>query len=90
LAGWWGLPRPIIKIPPRRKRGRDPGLGELPKIWGFPFNIYAMAWYVLYKIRHPRFNIFAMAEVAMYVPNKRYYIEKLQILMQKTVYVQVL
>ena len=27
------------------------------------------------------FNIFAMAEVAMDVPNKRYYIEKLQILM---------
>jgi len=26
------------------------------------------------------FNIFAMAEVAMDVPNKRYYIEKLQIL----------
>jgi len=33
-------------------------LWELPKIWGFPFNIYAMA------------------EVAMDVPNKRYYIEK--------------
>ena len=27
------------------------------------------------------FNIFAMAEVAMDVPNKRYYTEKLQILM---------
>jgi len=27
------------------------------------------------------FNIFAMDEVAMDVPNKRYYIEKLQILM---------
>jgi len=27
------------------------------------------------------FNIFAMAEIAMNVPNKRYYIEKLQILM---------
>jgi len=27
------------------------------------------------------FNIFAMAEVAMDVPNKRYYIEKVQILM---------
>jgi len=27
------------------------------------------------------FNIFAMAEVAINVPNKRYYIEKLQILM---------
>jgi len=31
------------KIPPRRKRGRGPGLGELQKIWGFTFNIYAMA-----------------------------------------------
>ena len=30
---------------------------------------------------HVPFNIFAMAEVAMDVPNKRYYIEKLQILM---------
>jgi len=28
-----------------------------------------------------RFNIFAVAEVAMDVPNKRYYLEKLQILM---------
>ena len=27
------------------------------------------------------FNIFVMAEVAMDVPNKRYYIEKLRILM---------
>ena len=27
------------------------------------------------------FNIFAMTQVAMDVPNKRYYIEKLQILM---------
>jgi len=33
------------------------------------------------------FNIFAMAEVAMDVPNKRYYIEKLQILMQKTEFI---
>ena len=24
----------------KRKGGRCPGLGELPKIWGFPFNIY--------------------------------------------------
>jgi len=31
------------------------------------------------KINHP-FNIFAMAEVAVDVPNKWYYIEKLQIL----------
>jgi len=36
--------------------------------------------YVLYEIRHP-FNIFAMAEVAMDVRNKRYYIEIMQILM---------
>ena len=26
----------------RRKSGRGPGLGELPEIWGFPFNISAM------------------------------------------------
>ena len=31
------------KITRRRKGGRGPGLGELPKIWGFPFNICAMA-----------------------------------------------
>jgi len=30
------------KITRRRKGGRGPGLGELPKIWGFPFNIYTM------------------------------------------------
>jgi len=29
------------------------------------------------------FNVFEMAEVAADVPNKRYYIEKLQILMHK-------
>ena len=29
----------------------------------------------------PPFNIFAMAEVAMDVPNKRYYIDRLQISM---------
>jgi len=37
------------KIPARRKRGRDPGLGELPKIWGFLFNIYAMAESIDFK-----------------------------------------
>jgi len=37
----WGLPRPIITR--KRKGGRGPGLGELPEIWGFPFNIYIMA-----------------------------------------------
>ena len=26
-----------------RKGGRGPGLGELPKIWGFPFSIYTVA-----------------------------------------------
>jgi len=37
------------------------------------------------------FNIFAMAKVAMDVPKKRYYIEKLQILMKKNrVYIRVL
>jgi len=29
--------------PIRRKSGCGPGLGELPEIWGFPFNISAMA-----------------------------------------------
>jgi len=27
------------RIPPKRKRGRGPVLGELRKIWGFPFKI---------------------------------------------------
>jgi len=31
------------KITHRGKRRRGPGLGELPKIWRFPFNIYTMA-----------------------------------------------
>jgi len=31
------------KIRRRRKSGHGPELGELPKIWGFPFNIYTMA-----------------------------------------------
>jgi len=34
-----GLPRAIIKSHPKEKIGRDPGLGELPKIWGFPCDI---------------------------------------------------
>ena len=38
------------KILPRRKRGRGPGLGKLPKIWGFPFNIYAMAESIDFKL----------------------------------------
>jgi len=35
------LPRAIIKSH-AEKGGRGPELGELPKIWGFPFNIYTM------------------------------------------------
>jgi len=38
-----GFAKAHHKIPRRRKRGRGPGLGEFPKIWGFPFKIYAMA-----------------------------------------------
>ena len=36
-----GLPRAIIKLHPEKKCGRGPGLGKLPKILGFPFNISA-------------------------------------------------
>ena len=38
-----------FKILPSRKRGRGPGLVELPKIWSFPFNIYAMAESIDFK-----------------------------------------
>jgi len=48
LAGWWGLPRPIIKFHPEKRR-RGPKLGELPKFSGFPFNIYAMAKSIDFK-----------------------------------------
>ena len=41
---------------------------------------HSMVYRFSKKLRIP-FNIFAMAEVAMDVPNKRYYIKKLQILM---------
>ena len=54
-------------------------LGELSNIRGFPFNIYAMVKSIDFK-RIP-FIIFAMAEVAMDIPNIRYYIEKLEILL---------
>jgi len=39
------LAKPIIKSsnPTKRKSGCGPGLGDLPKIWGFPFNISATA-----------------------------------------------
>jgi len=42
LACSWGLPCPSFN-PTRRKIGCGPGLGELPKIWGFPFHISATA-----------------------------------------------
>jgi len=42
LASCWGLPRPIIKSH-AEECGRGSGLGELPKIWEFPFNVYTMA-----------------------------------------------
>jgi len=34
-----GFAKAHHKIPPRRKRGRGDGLGELPKMLRFPFNI---------------------------------------------------
>jgi len=42
LAKRWGLPRPIIKSHAKEK-WRGHGLGELPKILEFPFNISATA-----------------------------------------------
>ena len=36
------MPRPIINSHVNKGR-HGPGLGELPKIWEFPFNIYTMA-----------------------------------------------
>ena len=38
-----GFARAHHNITRRRKGKHGPGLGELPKIWGFPFNIYTMA-----------------------------------------------
>ena len=38
-----GFAKAHHKITRRRKGGRGPGLGELPKIWRFPFNICTMA-----------------------------------------------
>ena len=43
-----GFAKAHHKITPR-KRGRGPGLRELPKIWGFPFNIYVMAESIDFK-----------------------------------------
>jgi len=49
LAIWWGLPKSIIKSYPEEKV-RGPGLGELPKILGFPINIYAIAESIDFKL----------------------------------------
>ena len=38
-----GFAKAHHKITHRRKAGHGPGLVELPKIWGSPFNIYTMA-----------------------------------------------
>ena len=38
-----GFAKAHHKIICRRKGGRGPGLGELPKICGFSFNIFMMA-----------------------------------------------
>jgi len=37
-----GFAKGHIKITPRGKSGRGPGVEKLPKIWGFPFNISYM------------------------------------------------
>jgi len=37
-----GFAKAHYKIPPGRKEGRGPKLGELPKIWGFP--LIFMQW----------------------------------------------
>jgi len=39
----FGFANAYHKMTPIGKSGGGLGLGELPKIWGFPFNIYAMA-----------------------------------------------
>ena len=41
LANSWGLPSSIMKS--HQKSWCGPGLGEFPKICGFPFNISATA-----------------------------------------------
>jgi len=38
-----GFARAHHKITRRINAGHGHGLGQLPKIWGFPFNIYTMA-----------------------------------------------
>jgi len=44
-----GFAKAHNKIPPRRKRVPGSGLRELPKIWGFPFDIYALAENIDFK-----------------------------------------
>jgi len=44
LVRSWVYQKPIIKSHPEEKLGvHGPGVGKLPKIWGFPFNISATA-----------------------------------------------
>ena len=43
IAKLMGFAKAHQKFPPRRKRGCGIKLGELPEIWRFSFNIYAMA-----------------------------------------------
>ena len=38
-----GFAKAHHKITPREKSEHGPGLGELPKIWESPFNIYTVA-----------------------------------------------
>jgi len=49
LVNSLGSPRAIIKITPRGKSESDPGLGKLPKIMRFPFNISATAEAIDFK-----------------------------------------
>jgi len=44
-----GLAKSHHKISLRRKEGRGPKLGQLPKNWGFSLNIYAMAESIDFK-----------------------------------------
>jgi len=38
-----GFAKAHNKITRKRKGGHNPGIGELPKILGFPFNIYTIS-----------------------------------------------
>jgi len=44
-----GFAKAHHKIPPRRKIGRGSWVGDLPKIWGFFSNIYAVAESIDFK-----------------------------------------